>query len=129
MYPVLSDNFWTSSDPDDPEYVKNLQRPAEVKEDLQQMSNRSRVSVVLNSQAFRDELEQVVEEQLASGPYPASVIALQQIADLLVPNRGASSVGSLARGEPMSFHRLLSCIYFLYILLYNDSESEFDGKV
>uniref|UniRef100_A0A2C9JZ75 Class II aldolase/adducin N-terminal domain-containing protein n=1 Tax=Biomphalaria glabrata TaxID=6526 RepID=A0A2C9JZ75_BIOGL len=83
-------------DPDDPEYIKNLQRPAEVKEDLQQMENRSRVSLVLNSQAFKEELEQVVEEQLRHGPYPASLIALQQITDLLLPH-SKGSLGSLAR--------------------------------
>ncbi|XP_035824176.1 nervous system adducin isoform X6 [Aplysia californica] len=85
-------------DPDDPEYVKYLQRPAEVKEDLQQMENRSRVSVVLNSQAFKDELEEVVEEQLRSGPYPASLIALQQITDLLLPH-SRGGLGSLARAS------------------------------
>ncbi|KAH9520263.1 Alpha-adducin [Bulinus truncatus] len=83
-------------DPDDPQYIKNLQRPAEVKEDLQQMENRSRVSLVLSSQAFKEELEQVVEEQLRSGPYPASLIALQQITDLLLPH-SKGSLGSLAR--------------------------------
>ncbi|BFY97952.1 hypothetical protein BsWGS_00994 [Bradybaena similaris] len=85
-------------DPDDPQYIKNLQRPAEVKEDLQQMENRSRVSVILNSQAFKDELEQVVEEQLRNGPYPASLIALQQITDLLLP-QSKGSLGTLARAS------------------------------
>lgn len=61
------------------------------------MENRSRVSVILNSQAFKDELEQVVEEQLRNGPYPASLIALQQITDLLLP-QSKGSLGSLARG-------------------------------
>lgn len=88
---------WNIPDPDDPEYIKNLQRPAEVKEDLQQMENRSRVSLILNSQAFKDELEQVVEEQLRNGPYPASLIALQQITDLLLPHSRVG-LGSLARG-------------------------------
>uniref|UniRef100_A0A0B7BGN0 Class II aldolase/adducin N-terminal domain-containing protein n=1 Tax=Arion vulgaris TaxID=1028688 RepID=A0A0B7BGN0_9EUPU len=85
-------------DPDDPQYIKNLQRPAEVKEDLQQMENRSRVSLILNSQAFKEELEQVVEEQLRNGPYPASLIALQQITDLLLPH-SKGSIGSLARAS------------------------------
>lgn len=90
--------FIETIDPEDPEYVKNLQRPAEVKEDLQQMSSRSRVSVVLNSQAFKEELEEVVEEQLRSGPYPASLLALQQITDLLLP-QSKGSLSSIARGN------------------------------
>lgn len=83
-------------DPDDPEYIKNLQRPAEVKEDLQQMENRSRVKLVLNSQAFKEELEAVVEEQLQNGPYPAGLIALQQITEMLLPN-AKGTYGGFAR--------------------------------
>ena len=49
------------TDPDDPEYVRQMRRPAEVKEDMQQMSERLRVSKILQSQAFRDELEQMIE--------------------------------------------------------------------
>ncbi|XP_067657471.1 gamma-adducin-like isoform X6 [Haliotis asinina] len=84
-------------DPDDPEYQRQMRRPAEVKEDVKQMENRSRVSVILNSQAFREELEQIVEEQLASGSHPASLIALQQISDLLLPH-SRSNLGSMAKG-------------------------------
>jgi adducin len=39
-------------------------RPAEVKEDVKQMQDRSRVSLVLNSEAFRKELEEIIDEQL-----------------------------------------------------------------
>lgn len=86
-----------SIDPDDEEYQKNLRRPAEVKEDLNQMSSRSRVSLILNSEAFRRELEEIVEEQIRAGNHPASLIALQQISDLLVPNKGYPQ-GSMTRG-------------------------------
>lgn len=79
-------------DPDDPEYRRNLQRPAEVKEDMKQMEGRSRVSVVLNSQAFKEELEAIIHEQIRQGG-PASIFALQQISDLLLPqSRGGSSL-------------------------------------
>ena len=78
-------------DPDDPEYRRNLQRPAEVKEDMKQMEGRSRVSVVLNSQAFKEELEAIIHEQIRQGG-PASIFALQQISDLLLPqSRGTNS--------------------------------------
>ncbi|KAL4231595.1 Adducin 3 (Gamma) [Mactra antiquata] len=84
-------------DPDDEEYQKNLRRPAEVKEDIKQMSDRSRVSLILNSEAFRRELEEIVDEQLRQGNAPASLLALQQISNLLLPNhkfsQGALGVG------------------------------------
>lgn len=78
--------FIDTIDPDDDEYRKNLQRPAEVKEDIKQMSDRSRVSLILNSEAFRKELEEIVDEQLRQGNAPASLLALQQISNLLLPN-------------------------------------------
>ncbi|KAL8622651.1 hypothetical protein ACOMHN_009285 [Nucella lapillus] len=87
--------FIDSVDPDDPEYIRNLQRPAEVKEDMKQMEGRSRVSVVLNSQAFREELEVLIQEQIRQGG-PSSIFALQQISDLLLPP---------SRGGPASFGR------------------------
>ncbi|XP_061194287.1 alpha-adducin-like isoform X3 [Saccostrea echinata] len=84
-------------DPDDPEYLKEMMRPAEVKEDVRQMNDRSRVSLVLNSEAFRRELEEVVEETIKSGPHPASLLALQQITDLLLPHSKGQS-GLIGRG-------------------------------
>lgn len=85
-------------DPEDEEYQKNLRRPAEVKEDIKQMSDRSRVSLILNSEAFRRELEEIVDEQLRQGNAPASLLALQQISNLLLPNhkfpQGAFGTGT-----------------------------------
>lgn len=78
--------FFIPADPDDEAYQKNLRRPAEVKEDLRQMSDRSRVSLILNSEAFRRELEEIVDESLRQGNAPASLLALQQISNLLMPN-------------------------------------------
>ena len=77
-----------------------MRRPAEIKEDVKQMQDRSRVSLVLNSEAFRKELEQIIDEQLSSGNYPTGLLALQQITDLLLPNnRSGQSYGSLGRGS------------------------------
>ena len=90
-----------SIDPDDPEYQRQMRRPAEVKEDVKQMQDRSRVSLVLNSEAFRKELEEIIDEQLSTGNYPTSLLALQQITDLLLPNnRSGQSYGGLGRGLP-----------------------------
>lgn len=78
--------FIENIDPDDPDYRRDLQRPADVKEDMRQMEGRQRVSSILNSDAFREELEAIIADQLKHGPHPASMIALQQISDLLLPN-------------------------------------------
>jgi hypothetical protein len=50
------------------------------------MESRQRVSSILNSQAFREELDSIIADQLKHGPNPASIIALQQISELLLPN-------------------------------------------
>ena len=35
------------ADPDDPEYVRQMRRPAEVKEDIRQMEQRKRVDLIM----------------------------------------------------------------------------------
>lgn len=95
-------------DPDDEDYQKNLRRPAEVKEDIRQMSDRSRVSLILNSEAFRKELEEIVDEQLRQGNAPASLLALQQISNLLLPNHkfpqgGLGMGGNFSNSEIVMF--------------------------
>ena len=61
-------------------------RPAEVEEDVRLMSQRKRVSEILNSRAFRLELEQIIDSQIQNGQHPAALLALQQIADLMLGN-------------------------------------------
>lgn len=78
--------FIETCDPEDPQYRRDLQRPADVKEDMRQMESRQRVSSILNSQAFREELESIIADQLKHGPHPSSLLALQQISELLLPN-------------------------------------------
>lgn len=82
----VNGKFIENIDTEDPEYRRELQRPADVKEDMRQMESRQRVSSILNSQAFREELESIIADQLKHGPHPSSLIALQQISDLLLPN-------------------------------------------
>ena len=86
-------------DPDDPEYVRQLRRPAEVKEDVRGMADRKRVSLILNSQAFREELEQLVNEQIRTGPHPASLLALQQISELILPQSKFNQSSMFSRGS------------------------------
>ena len=75
------------TDPDNPDYLRQLRRPADVKQDVRQMEDRRRVQLVLTSKAFRSELERLVDERIKSGePCPPSLIALQQqIAGLNLP--------------------------------------------
>jgi len=47
-------------DVDDPSYVREMQRPAVIKEDLWAMERRRRVRQVLGAKDFRDELEETI---------------------------------------------------------------------
>ena len=56
-----------NSDPDDPDFTRQMRRPVEVKEDVRRMEERQRVKRILQSRAFRDELEELVVELQAGG--------------------------------------------------------------
>lgn len=103
-------NFCLFLDPEDEEYQKNLRRPADVKEDMKQMEDRSRVSLILNSEAFRRELEDIIDEQIRQGNHPASLLALQQISNLLVPNAKFSQQGTLFRGSRYHITMEYNCL-------------------
>lgn len=55
------------------------------------MEHRKRVEMIMNSQVFREELERIVESQLQDGYMPASLSALQQVTELLLPNSARNS--------------------------------------
>nr|CAH8842080.1 unnamed protein product [Trichobilharzia regenti] len=104
---TLSDKpekFINTIDPEDPEYQKSLMRPAAIKEDVNLMIQRRRVSGILKSEAFRRELEEVVRSQCQSGDYPGmstSLLSLQHISDLFTsaPSGQPVSGGGFSRGH------------------------------
>uniref|UniRef100_A0A0N5B4T7 Aldolase_II domain-containing protein n=1 Tax=Strongyloides papillosus TaxID=174720 RepID=A0A0N5B4T7_STREA len=50
-------------DSDDPEYIKEMQRPAAIKQDLSDMERRKRVHQVLNSKGFCSQLESAIKSE------------------------------------------------------------------
>jgi len=93
------------TDPDNPEYLRQLRRPADVKQDVRQMEDRRRVQLVLSSKAFRSELERLVDERIKSGePCPPSLIALQQqIAGLNLPQSRLKHGALVVQGNLLRF--------------------------
>ncbi|CAH8469578.1 unnamed protein product [Schistosoma guineensis] len=67
------------------DYIRELLRPPDIKEDVKLMQERSRVSLILRSAYFRKELEKIVASSLKSGCLNANVIALKQIVEYLTP--------------------------------------------
>lgn len=113
-------------DPDDPEYRRQLMRPAEIKEDLNLMSERRRVSVVLKSESFRKELEEIIENYLRSQESTglnSSLLSLQHIADLFstIPGKRPLTGGGFTKSTSIFFITILPhfvqmiCIPHLYL--------------
>lgn len=48
----------------------------------------------LFSQVFREELERIIESQITEGYLPANLAALQQVTEILLPNRRSSGFRS-----------------------------------
>ncbi|GAB6025468.1 hypothetical protein CHUAL_011208 [Chamberlinius hualienensis] len=128
-------------DPDDPEVQKQMRRPADIDQDMKEMDRRKRVEMILNSKVFREELERVIEAQIKEGYNPASLIALQQISELIVPHshshfsgaslgigsaipindiRGVESLG-YAKGERIFRCKLASLYRLIDLLGYSQS--------
>ncbi|CAF4494738.1 unnamed protein product, partial [Rotaria socialis] len=83
---------------EDDDNRRELERPPDVKEDMRQMGQRQRVTMILNSSEFRDELDAIITDALKHGPHPASLISLQQISELLLPHTSRwTTVSSLSR--------------------------------
>ncbi|KAG8175414.1 hypothetical protein JTE90_012205 [Oedothorax gibbosus] len=78
-------------DPDDPENQKQMWRPPDIDQDVKEMERRKRVDMIMNSQVFREELERIIESQICEGYLPANLAALQQVTELLLPNRRATN--------------------------------------
>ncbi|EPB76293.1 class II Aldolase and Adducin domain protein [Ancylostoma ceylanicum] len=89
-------------DPDDPEYIKDLQRPAVIKiqvkrfqEDLTEMERRKRVQQLLESKSFCRELEEVIRQESDScRSDPEHLKTIQRLSELTLPN-GAMTFANL----------------------------------
>ncbi|XP_054709624.1 protein hu-li tai shao-like isoform X2 [Uloborus diversus] len=81
-------------DPDDPESQRQMWRPPDIDQDMKEMERRKRVDMIMNSQVFREELERIIESQISEGYLPANLAALQQVTELLLPNRRPSGFRS-----------------------------------
>ncbi|CAI5455441.1 unnamed protein product [Caenorhabditis angaria] len=70
-------------DLDDPEFIKELQRPAVIKEDLSEMERRKRVRQILESKSFCDELEHMIRQDCdTSQKDPDRLQKVQKLSEL-----------------------------------------------
>ncbi|XP_068777024.1 beta-adducin isoform X2 [Struthio camelus] len=64
--------------------------PADLRQDLSMMEQKKRVTVILQSPSFREELESLIQEQTKKGNKWSNVWALRQIADFMASTSPAA---------------------------------------
>ncbi|ELV14029.1 Gamma-adducin [Tupaia chinensis] len=70
----------------DPEYLRERNMSPDLRQDFNMMEQRKRVTQILQSPAFREDLECLIQEQMKKGHNPTGLLALQQIADYVMTN-------------------------------------------
>ncbi|XP_038614255.1 gamma-adducin isoform X1 [Tachyglossus aculeatus] len=89
----------------DPEYVRERNMSPDLRQDFNMMEQRKRVTQILQSPAFREDLECLIQEQMKKGYNPTGLLALQQIADYIMASSFAgfsSSPLSLGMVTPIN---------------------------
>ncbi|XP_068560836.1 alpha-adducin isoform X5 [Cebidichthys violaceus] len=77
------ERYFDRVDESSPEYQRERNMAPDLRQDFNMMEQRKRVSMILQSPAFCDELETMIQDQLQKGKTPTSLLALQQIADFM----------------------------------------------
>ncbi|XP_069473751.1 beta-adducin isoform X2 [Ambystoma mexicanum] len=80
----------------DPEYLKYHNTPADLRQDFNVMEEKKRVTMILQSPSFREELESLIQEQMKKGNNSSNIWALKQIADLM-----ATAAPSIFHASPV----------------------------
>ncbi|NWH65350.1 ADDG protein, partial [Geococcyx californianus] len=83
----------------DPEYIRERNMSPDLRQDFNMMEQRKRVTQILQSPAFREDLECLIQEQMKKGNNPTGLLALQQIADYITASSFSGfSSSSLSHG-------------------------------
>uniref|UniRef100_A0A3Q2YGB0 Adducin 3 (gamma) b n=1 Tax=Hippocampus comes TaxID=109280 RepID=A0A3Q2YGB0_HIPCM len=73
----------------DPDNLRSRAMSPDLRQDFNMMEQKKRVTHILQSPVFKDELEGLIQDQMTKGNNPTGLLALRQIADLVM----ASTVG------------------------------------
>ncbi|XP_072309289.1 alpha-adducin isoform X8 [Eucyclogobius newberryi] len=77
------ERYFDRVDESNPEYQRERNMAPDLRQDFNMMEQKKRVSMILQSPAFCEELETMIQDQLKKGKTPTSLLALQQIADFM----------------------------------------------
>uniref|UniRef100_A0A7N8WZM9 Adducin 3 (gamma) b n=1 Tax=Mastacembelus armatus TaxID=205130 RepID=A0A7N8WZM9_9TELE len=94
------ERYFDRVDESDPDYLRSRNMSPDLRQDFNMMEQKKRVTQILQSPVFKDELEGLIQDQLTKGNTPTGLLALRQIADLVM----ASTVGGAGPlTSPISF--------------------------
>ncbi|KAJ7329955.1 hypothetical protein JRQ81_016129 [Phrynocephalus forsythii] len=80
------ERYFDRVDENNPEYLRERNMAPDLRQDFNMMEQKKRVSMILQSPAFCEELESMIQEQFKKGKNPTGLLALQQIADFMTAN-------------------------------------------
>lgn len=83
------ERYFDRVDESDPEYLRSRNMSPDLRQDFNMMEQKKRVTQILQSPVFKDELEGLIQDQLTKGNNASGLLALRQIADLVM----ASTLG------------------------------------
>ncbi|XP_053548742.1 gamma-adducin isoform X2 [Bombina bombina] len=89
----------------DPSYLRERNMSPDLRQDFNMMEQKKRVTQILKSPAFREDLESLIQDQMMKGNNPTGLLALQQIADYIMASSFAgfsSSPLSLGMVTPIN---------------------------
>ncbi|XP_036380669.1 adducin 3 (gamma) a isoform X1 [Megalops cyprinoides] len=78
------ERYFDRIDENDPEYLRARNMSPDLRQDFNMMVQKKRVTQILQSPAFKDELEGLIQEQMNKGNNPTGLLALRQIADFFM---------------------------------------------
>uniref|UniRef100_A0A663DK10 Alpha-adducin n=1 Tax=Aquila chrysaetos chrysaetos TaxID=223781 RepID=A0A663DK10_AQUCH len=80
------ERYFDRVDENNPDYLRERNMAPDLRQDFNMMEQKKRVSMILQSPAFCEELESMIQEQFKKGKNPTGLLALQQIADFMTTN-------------------------------------------
>ncbi|XP_074143302.1 beta-adducin isoform X2 [Sminthopsis crassicaudata] len=81
--PPQGQRYFDRFSEDDPEYMRLRNMAADLRQDFNMMEQKKRVTMILQSPSFREELESLIQEQMKKGNNSSNIWALRQIADFM----------------------------------------------
>ncbi|XP_044153706.1 gamma-adducin isoform X1 [Bufo gargarizans] len=99
------EGYFDRVDENDPNYLRERNMSPDLRQDFNMMEQKKRVTQILKSPAFREDLESLIEDQMQKGNTPTGLLALQQIADYVMASSFAGFASSPLNHRPFNVTR------------------------